>query len=1136
MTKILRMLAVILVLLIAAAGLASAEIQGVQADKKGDGEAYCDGPGGTCVIADFIGSPTDGTAPLKVQFLDSSTGYPEMWVWDFGDGNSAKGPSNPVHIYSEPGIYTVTLTVTSATGGSSTKVRQKYITVRDKNSLQADFLADPTYGNAPLKVQFADCSKGTVKEWKWDFGDGGTSTEQSPSHIYQKGGKYTVSLTVSSPTAGTDTKVREKYVIVEGGCIIESKFKVDPPGGPAPLTVQFTDQSKGGPTMWAWDFGDGTTDMVANPIHTYEKPGLYQVRLTASSQDCEAGTSETTVKVDQRPVKADFSADPRTGDAPLSVRFKDLSSGKPTMWAWDFGDGTTDMVANPVHVYQLPGTYSVTLTASNQFSSDKVTKSQFVTVKEVAINADFVGAPTSGYAPLKVTFSDLSTGKPTMWAWDFGDGTTEMVGSPTHVYSKPGIYTVTLTASSQYGSSDTETKKGYINVMGPPIKADFDANPQSGYVPLTVQFTDKSSGKPTMWAWNFGDGSSDVVANPVHTYSKAGYYNVTLTASNQYGSDTVTKSQWIKVMNIPVKADFVANPQTGNAPLTVTFTDRSTGGPTMWAWNFGDGSSDVVANPVHTYSKPGVYSVTLTASNQYGSDTVTKNQLIKVTNIPIKADFVANPQSGNAPLTVTFTDRSTGGPTMWAWDFGDGGTDMVANPVHTYSKPGIYSVTLTASNQYGSDKVTKNQFINASDVSINTDFVGTPTSGIVPLTVTFTDKSSGKPTMWAWDFGDGTTDMVANPVHTYSKPGSYTVILTASSQYGSSDTEIKPGYINVMSTPIKAEFDGNPKSGCTPLTVTFTDKSSGKPTMWAWDFGDGTTDMVANPVHTYSKPGSYTVTLTASDQYGGRSVATKPGFIVAESCPPLKADFDGNPKTGNVPLSVAFTDRSTGNPMTWAWDFGDGGSDVVANPVHVYKKEGKYSVRLTVTNKRGSDTVIKSEYITANVPYDDKIPVYAGWNFISVPKKLATGSDTASIFKCINTGGHSMFMYDTGKRLWNVIDPDTPIKPLEGYWVYSVGPAYIPLMYDHNPVQTPPVANLKKGWNAIGFSGTKPIEAKFTLLSVQDKWVNCVSYNAAIQQYDPMIIKGSNDSTMMNPYLGYWLYMTADGVLAANAA
>ena len=1053
MKKIVSMLTLILLLLVAVTGIVSADSKGGHAESKGAGEAYCDGPGGTCVIADFIGSPTDGTAPLKVQFLDSSTGYPEMWAWDFGDGNTAVGSANPVHIYSEPGIYTVSLTVTSATGGSSTKVRQRYILVRDKNPLQADFLANPTYGKAPLKVQFTDCSKGAVTEWRWDFGDGGTSREQNPSHTYVRGGKYTVTLKVSSPTAGTDTKVKEKYIIVDSSCVIEAKFRADPPGGQAPLTIQFTDMSKGGPTMWAWDFGDGTTSMVANPVHTYDKPGMYRVKLTASSQECEPGITETTIKVDQRPIKADFMADPRTGDAPLTVRFKDLSTGGPTMWAWDFGDGGTDMVANPVHVYSSPGTYSVTLIASNRFSSDKVTKSQFVTVKDVSINADFVGSPTNGYAPLSVAFSDRSTGKPTMWAWDFGDGCTDMVANPTHVYPKPGTYTVTLTASSQYGSSDTEVKQGYITVMGPPIKADFDANPQSGYVPLTVTFTDRSSGKPTMWAWNFGDGSTDAVANPVHTYTK-----------------------------------------------------------------------------------PGDYTVTLTASNQYGSDTVTKSQLIKVSNIPIKADFVANPTNGNVPLTVTFTDQSTGGPTMWAWDFGDGGTDMVANPVHTYTKPGDYTVTLTASNKHSSDTVKKSQFIRVSDVAINADFVGTPTNGYVPLTVTFSDRSTGKPTMWAWNFGDGTTDMVANPVHIYSKPGSYTVTLTASSQYGSSDTEVKQGYITVMGNPIVADFDANPKSGCSPLTVSFSDRSKGKPTMWAWNFGDGTTDVVANPVHTYSTAGSFTVTLTVSDQYGGKSVATKPGFINAESCPPLKADFDGSPRSGSVPLTVTFTDRSSGNPTSWAWEFGDGGTDVLANPVHTYTKEGKYNVRLTVSNTRGSDTIIKSEFISANVPYDDKVPLSVGWNFISVPKKLAPGSDTGSIFKCIDTAGHSMFWYDAGKRLWNVIDPNTPIKPLEGYWVYSKGQAYVPLMYDHNPVQIPSTANLKKGWNAIGFSGTKPIEAKFTLLSVQDKWVNCAGYNAAAQQYDPMIIKGNNDSTLMYPYRGYWLYMTADGILAANAA
>ena len=208
MTKIAKVLALICVLLVAAAGLVSADTGSGYERAGGAGEAYCSGPGGTCVIADFIGSPTDGVAPLKVQFLDSSTGYPTMWTWDFGDGNTASGTANPVHIYTEPGIYTVTLTATSATGGTSTKVRQRYIMVRDKNPLEADFLANPTYGKAPLLVQFTDCSNGAVQEWRWDFGDGGMSFEQNPSHVYEWPGKYTVSLTVSSPTAGSSTKVK----------------------------------------------------------------------------------------------------------------------------------------------------------------------------------------------------------------------------------------------------------------------------------------------------------------------------------------------------------------------------------------------------------------------------------------------------------------------------------------------------------------------------------------------------------------------------------------------------------------------------------------------------------------------------------------------------------------------------------------------------------------------------------------------------------------------------------------------------------------------------------------------------------------------------------------------------------------
>jgi PKD repeat protein len=1075
MKKIVCMLTLFLVLALAASGVVSGA--GEQTGKAGAGEAICDGPGGACIIADFIGSPTDGVAPLRVQFLDSSTGYPAMWAWDFGDGKVASGTANPVHVYREPGIYTVTLTATSLTGASSTKVRQQYIIVRDKNPLEADFLANPTYGKAPLTVQFTDCSKGAVQEWRWDFGDGGTAYEQNPIYVYKRPGKYTVTLTVSSPTAGSSTKVKEKYIIVEPSCIIEARFSADPASGTAPLKVKFTDLSVGGPTMWAWDFGDGTTDMVANPVHVYKNPGTYQVRLTASSQLCEPGISETTIKVNPPAIKADFSADPQSGEVPLTVQFTDLSTGNPTRWMWDFGDGNI-----------------IPASEEDELFSDG---------EDVACDGGRCPPPNK-------------------------------MQNPRHTYRLPGTYAVTLTASNKY-SSDTVTKTQYVTVTPKAIKADFSAEPRTGDAPLTVRFTDLSTGNPTRWEWDFGDGNIIPASEDGELFSD--------------------------------EEDVACDG--GRCP-----------------------PQNKVQNPRHTYRVPGTYAVTLTASNKYSSDTVTKTQYVTVTPKAIKADFSAEPRTGDAPLTVRFTDLSTGNPTMWAWDFGDGATDMVANPVHVYTQPGTYTVTLTASNQYTSDTVRKDQWITAKDVSINADFVGTPTSGYAPLTVQFTDLSTGNPTRWEWDFGDRNIipaseegelfseeeeDEVAcdggrcppqekrqNPRHTYRFPGTYTVTLTASNQYGTSDTEVKQGYITVSANAIVADFDGSPRSGCAPLTVQFTDMSSDSPTRWEWDFGDRNIipageegelfseeeeDEVAcdggrcppqekrkNPRHTYRVPGTYTVTLTASNQYGGTGTITKQGFITVESCPPVRADFDGTPRSGDIPLSVRFTDLSTGNPTMWAWDFGDGATDMVANPVHIYDREGKYTVTLTASNRYGSDTISKSEFISVNTPYDDEIPVSGGWNFISVPKKLAPGYDTASIFKVIDSGGHSMFQYDTGKHLWHVLDPSSPIKPLEGFWIYSKGTSKVPLRYDTNPVQTPPTAYLKKGWNGIGFTGKTPIEAKFTFLSVEDKWVNCAGFNAQIQQYDQMIIKGSNDGTLMYPFRGYWLYMTADGVLAANAA
>ena len=162
------------------------------------------------------------------------------------------------------------------------------------------------------------------------------------------------------------------------------------------------------------------------------------------------------------------------------------------------------------------------------------------------------------------------------------------------------------------------------------VIADFSASPTSGKAPLNVQFTDKSIGKPTKWNWDFGDGSKSYLQNPTHKYSKAGVYTVSLTAKNAQGSNTATKTDYIKVVTKPV-ASFSAKPTSGKAPLNVAFTDKSTRIPTKWKWSFGDGTTSTVQNPKHKYLQEGNYKVTLTVTNAAGSSTVTKTNYITVT-------------------------------------------------------------------------------------------------------------------------------------------------------------------------------------------------------------------------------------------------------------------------------------------------------------------------------------------------------------------------------------------------------------------------------------------------------------------------------------------------------------------------
>jgi len=412
--------------------------------------------------------------------------------------------------------------------------------------------------------------------------------------------------------------------------------------------------------------------------------------------------------------------------------------------------------------------------------------------------ASFVSNVTTGTTPFTVQFIDSSSNSPTSWSWSFGDGGTSTVQSPTHTYSVSGTYTVTLTASNAAGSN-TITQTGYVtvsSVASSPV-ASFVSSVTAGTTPLTVQFVDSSTKSPTSWTWSFGDGGTSTLQNPSHTYSAAGTYTVTLTATNAAGSNTVTQTGYIvvsAVSSIPV-ASFVSTVKTGTSPLTVQFVDSSTNNPVSWVWSFGDGNTSTLENPSHTYVTAGTYTVTLTATNAGGSNTISNAGYITVTYAVPVASFTSNVTSGTTPLYVKFTDTTINSPASWSWSFGDGGTSTDQNPIYEYTTAGTYTVTLIATNEAGSNTVSTTGYITVATItSPIASFTADVKSGTIPLTVQFTDTSSYTPTSWEWSFGDGSSSTEENPSHTYTTAGSYSVTHTATNA-GGSRTTIASSYI-----------------------------------------------------------------------------------------------------------------------------------------------------------------------------------------------------------------------------------------------------------------------------------------------------------------------------------------------------
>ena len=252
---------------------------------------------------------------------------------------------------------------------------------------------------------------------------------------------------------------------------------------------------------------------------------------------------------------------------------------------------------------------------------------------------------------------------------------------------------------------DVSQDSGFIVVASAPV-ADFYASTQSGTALLRVSLFDRSEGTlPLQYFWDFGDGATSTEQNPTHTYTANGRYTVNLTVTNSFGKDTLSQPGYIAVGDQPVP-QFSVSPQEGITPLAVVFTDLTSSGVTAWKWDFGDGTSATVQNPAHTYTKPGIYSVTLTATNEFGSGQITRSSLINAGVVP-DAEYIAETRQGDPPLTVRFRDFSSGYPLTWFWSFGDGTTSTEKDPVHIYTKEGSYTTRLYVANAFGNDSISR---------------------------------------------------------------------------------------------------------------------------------------------------------------------------------------------------------------------------------------------------------------------------------------------------------------------------------------------------------------------------------------------------------------------------------------------
>lgn len=812
-------------------------------------------------VANFNFDNNNGCDSLTVTFTDFSSVDVVTWQWDFDNGNFSTLQNPPAQFYGSPGNYNVQLDVSSLNGCSNSITQV------------IDVFQSPVPAFIPTSfcenevASFTDQSTSSggdpIITWAWDFGDGNSSTQQNPTHIYTASGPISVILDVSTAFCSASDTIT---VTVETAPI--AAFNPDVTIGCSPLGINFTNTSSVNAVSFLWDFGDGNTSTATNPTYTYiNNYGVdttFTVTLISQTTFGCADTTFQVITVYPNP-SASFTNNAVLDCAPLIVSFTNTSTGAVS-YSWNFGDGTPlDNSVNPTHTYNnltqfIDNNIVMLIATSANGCTDTVIDSVLVFPEP---QFGFSTSPDSGCSPINVLFPSVIGA--VQYQWDFGDGNFGTGPTPNHTYinstTNNVTYAVQLIATSPFGCVDTTY--GQVLVFPNPT-AQFTVDSLAGCHPLPINITNTSTGG-SLYHWDMGDGTTfdTLVSNFGYTYLNITgiqqTYQIMLIAETTKGCmDTAFQ-------NVDVYPDITAlftSDTAGCSPFDVNFVDASVGA-LNYTWDFGDGSPiDNSQNPNHQYTNTTpvdvTYIATLIIESSFGCfDTV--QQVITVYATPV-ASFTPFPALQTYPsTTVAITNTTSPGVWQYTWDFGDTTfSSLQAPPNHVYSTWGTYPITLIVSSANCADTAVENITIIAP---IPVAAFDGPAQGCRPLDVQFTNSSQFADT-YLWDFGDGGASTQFEPAYTYYSPGIYTVTLTVFGP-GGQDFQTQQLIVEVYQVP-NAFFTVSPTTVFIPNEPVLLFNLSNFASFYLWDFGDGDTSTDEFPQHFYTQPGVYDIMLIAS--------------------------------------------------------------------------------------------------------------------------------------------------------------------------------------------------------------------------------------------------------------------------------